>query len=97
MAIEKPRFSAQEIADMTDDALLHEFTRITGRTTLTCKHCHKKECDLQRFVNSIRARCLKKSSDGLHKDMACPKTCDVQQAKNKDARLRKADARAQAD
>jgi hypothetical protein len=80
---EKERFSVEEVADMTDDALLYEFSRITGHMTLSCKHCHKDACELQRFVKSIRTRCLKASSKGLHKDMPCPKTCDVQQAKNK--------------
>jgi Fe-S-cluster-containing hydrogenase component 2 len=79
----KSNFSADEVAGMTDDELLHEFSRITGKTALSCKHCHKETCSLQLFVNAIRTRCLKPSSGGLHKDMQCPKTCDIQQAKNK--------------
>ena len=75
-------YTAEEVAAMTDDQLLHEFSRITGKTTLTCKHCHR-DCGLEKFVGAIRTRCLKKSSDGLHKDIPLPKTCDVQQARNK--------------
>ncbi len=68
---------------MSDDQLLHEFTRLTGKTVLACKHCGKREYSLDRFVTAIRTRCLKPSSGGLHKDMPIPKTCDAQQAKNK--------------
>ncbi len=68
---------------MTDDQLLHEFTRLTGKTVLSCKHCGKREYSLDRFIGAIRTRCLKASSGGLHKDMPIPKTCDAQQAKNK--------------
>jgi hypothetical protein len=68
---------------MSDAELLCEFTRITGKTLLACKHCGVREYSLDRFTAAIRSRCLKPSSGGLHKDMPLPKTCDAQQAKNK--------------
>jgi hypothetical protein len=62
------------MAALSNDELIAEFTRVTGVTSLSCKHCHKIEMPLEKFVEAIRRKALK----GLTETMALPKTCDAQ-------------------
>ena len=71
-------YSKQQIESMTDDELLSAFTDVTGKTSLPCKHCHYGHVELGRFVLSIRKRCYKRSTNGLHSKIKIPKTCDHQ-------------------
>jgi len=71
-------YSKQQVESMTDDELLSAFTDVTGKTSLPCKHCHYGHVELGRFVLSIRKRCYKRSTNGLHSKIKIPKTCDHQ-------------------
>ena len=71
-------YSKQQVELMADDELLRAFTQVTGKTSLPCKHCHYKFVELERFVLSIRKRCCKPSTNGLHSKITVPKTCDHQ-------------------
>jgi hypothetical protein len=72
-------FTAAEVADLTDVALLSAFVRITGHKHLYCAHCRKDTLVEDNWSEVIRKRCEKK---GLHSDLPLPKTCDVMSARN---------------
>lgn len=72
-------YTAKEVTSMSAETLLAEFTRITGHAYLACKHCHRQDVPLTKFVYAIQKRCGKK---GLSEDMKLPATCDVQLKKN---------------
>jgi len=73
-------YTKQQVQMMNDDELIHAFIQVTGKTTLACKHCHYKYVELERFVESIRRRCYKNTTNGLRSTMMLPKTCDFQAA-----------------
>lgn len=75
-------YSPEEVQQMDDYKLCREFIRVTGLTTLSCKHCGRDADNQEKgqekniyshFMNAIRRRAEKK---GLHRDMKLPKTCD---------------------
>ena len=78
--IEEDSYTPAEIKKMDSYVLCAEFSRLVlkGETTMCCTHC-KKPTHLNKWVNSIRKRCLK---SGLDSNTQIPKTCDVQQAVN---------------
>jgi hypothetical protein len=82
--LQKDSYTQEEVAKMCDSQLLAEFTKLTGNHTLACKHCGHCTYPLERFIQSIRIRCTKKSQSGLCKDMKIPKTCDEQMKKNEE-------------
>ena len=57
------------------------FAQITGKYSLSCKHCHSETAELTRFVSVIRKKCSK-NNNGLYKDISVPKTCDHQTMQN---------------
>lgn len=74
-------YTKEEVATMNPLTVLAEFIRITGKNTLPCKHCAKKEKNvLTDWSDSIYVRALKV---GLSVDMKLPKTCDRMQARNR--------------
>lgn len=72
-------YTAEEVSTMDDYILCSEFMRITGKKSLSCKHCNGEKPILTNWMVSIRKRCMK---DGLSVTMKVPKTCDKQQARN---------------
>ncbi len=80
--LQKDSYTQEEVTKMCDSQLLAEFTKLTGNHTLACKHCGHGTYPLERFIQSIRVRCTKKSQTGLCKEMKIPKTCDEQIKKN---------------
>jgi hypothetical protein len=71
-------FTSHQVNEMTDEELLCNFTQVTGREYLSCKHCHNDKVELTSFSRVIRKWCLKKSNDGMRQNMSIPKTCDFQ-------------------
>jgi hypothetical protein len=80
LMLQKEYYTPEEVDKMDNFVLCREFIRLTGRQTLHCCHCGKKETALDNWINSIRKRCLKPA--GLSKDIVLPKTCDKKQAVN---------------
>ena len=78
----KMTYSVSEVEQMTDDQLLNNFTRVTGLTHLSCKHCHYDKVELISFIKVIRKWITKKQNNGLHKEMSVPRTCDHQSFAN---------------
>ena len=77
----KSAYTPHEVLLMTDDELLDNFAQITGKYSLSCKHCHSETAELTRFVSVIRKKCSK-NNNGLYKDISVPKTCDHQTMQN---------------
>ena len=74
-------YTKEQVAAMDRFTILAEFIRITGKDTLPCKHCAKKEKSvLTDWTHSIYVRALKV---GLSATMKLPKTCDTMQARNR--------------
>jgi hypothetical protein len=78
-------WSNEECKQMNDYELLAEFRHITGRDTLGCCHCGKKNGNPtqkpieERWVHTIR---IHTSKYGLYDGMPVPKTCDSQRVRN---------------
>jgi hypothetical protein len=75
-------FTAKQVALMDDEELLANFTQVTGKIHLACKHCHCEKVELTFFTRVIRKWCFKKSNNGMNKEMSVPRTCDHQSVVN---------------
>ena len=73
-------YTSDDVKAMTDEFLLGEFTRITGYTHLSCKHCKGERPIHPYWMVSIRIRCEKY---GLYSDVKVPLSCDKQTLMNK--------------
>ena len=78
-------YTADQCHSMDKDTLLKEWIRITGHTTLGCRHCggnkhNPKHKPVEEYwMNVIHHHT---SKYGLYADMRVPKTCDAQTNNN---------------